>query len=114
MVITFPELPEVNPISVLLITVDPRYPSRWREEPYHSDINGFSQSGLSGANPGKLYYQTQVRCGGEAWLILPDEEVRAPDPRFIRTIRVHNSRSATLSMLIEYIVDKWLSICDYY
>jgi hypothetical protein len=86
MVITFPELPEVNPISVLLITVDPRYPSRWREEPYHSDIKGFSQSGFSGENPGKLYYQIQVRCGGEAWLILPDEEVRAPDPRFIRTI----------------------------
>jgi hypothetical protein len=85
MVITFPELPDVNPLSVLMITVDPRYPSRWREEPYRSDIKGFSQSGLFGDNPGKLYYQTQVRCGDEGWLILPDEEVEASDPRFIRT-----------------------------
>jgi hypothetical protein len=85
MVITFPELRDVSPISVLLITVDPRYPSRWREEPYHSDIRGFSQSGLLGTNPGKLYYQTQVRCGDDEWLILPDEVVDATDPRFIRT-----------------------------
>jgi hypothetical protein len=87
MVITFPELLEVNPISVLLITVDPRYPSRWREEPYHSDIKGFSRSGLFGTNPGKIYYQTQVRCGDEGWLILPDEEVDSTDPRFIWTNR---------------------------
>jgi hypothetical protein len=87
MVITFPELLDVSSISVLLITVDPRYPSRWREEPYHSDIKDFSKSGLFGDNPGKLYYQTQVRCGDEEWLILPDEEVGATDPRFMRTNR---------------------------
>jgi hypothetical protein len=85
MVITFPQLQDVKSLSILLITVDPRYPSRWREEPYHSDIKGFAQSGLFGDNPGKLYYQTQVRCGDEGWLILPDEEVEASDPRFIRT-----------------------------
>jgi len=85
MVITFPERSEVNPVSVLLITVDPRYPARWREEPYHSDIKRFSRSGLSGDNPGKLYYQTQIKCGAEGWLILPDEEVKSTDPRFVRT-----------------------------
>jgi hypothetical protein len=85
MVITFPELPEVSPVSVLLITVDHRYPSRWREEPYHSDIKAFSQSGLFGTNLGKVYYQTQVRCGDDEWLILPDEVVEATDPRFILT-----------------------------
>jgi hypothetical protein len=56
------------------VIVDPGYPNRWREEPWHSDIRKIARNGLEGAF-GEGRWQTRVCVGNRTWLILPNKDV---------------------------------------
>ncbi len=55
----------------LHINVDRRFPNRWREEPYFSQIKQFSIDGLERHAP-PLNYRTYVVVGERKWLIAGD------------------------------------------
>lgn len=65
-------------LPVLSFNVDKRFPNRWREEPYFTDIKEFAVSGLEGSGlmgaPG-FRFQTYVNVGEKKYLILPHREV---------------------------------------
>ena len=60
-----------NPI--LSLNVDQRFPNRWREQPYFSDIKRYAASGLE--RSWGFYFQTFVHVGEKKYLILPHREV---------------------------------------
>jgi hypothetical protein len=63
----------------LQFSVDPRFPNRWREEPYFSTIKRFPLAGLSK----KKRVTTHVDVGQKRFLILPHREVEnCGIPRF--------------------------------
>ena len=55
----------------ITINVDRRYPERWREEPYYSDIRQLALSGLEQSDR----FTTRVVVGVRSWLILPHREI---------------------------------------
>ena len=57
----------------ITINVDQRYPNRWREEPYYSDIRWLALSGLKQDDGDRL--ATRVVVGARSWLILPHREI---------------------------------------
>ena len=57
----------------ITINVDQRYPERWREEPYFSDIRQLALSGLKQSDGGR--FATWVVVGARSWLILPHREI---------------------------------------
>jgi hypothetical protein len=65
-----------EPHPVLHVIVDPRYPNRWREEPYYSDIKSMALTGYRG-DLGQ-HYKTMVDVGGKCWVILTHRDVEAP------------------------------------
>jgi hypothetical protein len=65
-----------EPHPVLHVIVDPRYPNRWREEPYYSDIKSMALTGYRG-DFGQ-HYKTMVDVGGKCWVILTHRDVEAP------------------------------------
>lgn len=56
--------------AYLRITVDPGYPTRWKEEPYYSYIKTAARGGLVSGK-----WRTVVSLNGKWLLILPDKEV---------------------------------------
>jgi hypothetical protein len=70
------EFKDDEPHPVLHVIVDPRYPNRWREEPYYSDIKSMALTGYRG-DFGQ-HYKTIVNVGGKCWVILTHREVEAP------------------------------------
>jgi hypothetical protein len=67
--------PTTSEMSIVEITVDRRYPNRWREEPYYSDIRQIALNGLSNG----IQFATRVVVGEQSWLILPHREVEFAD-----------------------------------
>jgi hypothetical protein len=65
-----------EPHPVLHVIVDPRYPNRWREQPYYSDIKGMALTGYRGDSG--QHYKTMVDVGGKCWVILTHRDVEAP------------------------------------
>ena len=57
----------------ITINVDQRYPNRWREEPYYSDIRWLALSGLKQDDGDR--FATRVVVGARSWLILPHREI---------------------------------------
>jgi hypothetical protein len=58
--------------EVVKFIVDPAYPNRWREEPWHSQIRQIAGKGIQ---PGGLRWQVRVEVGSRAWIVLPTKEV---------------------------------------
>ena len=59
-------------LPVLRVHIHPRYPERWREEPYRSGLRKLAAWGLDNAP----HYKTVIVRGREwLWLILRDREV---------------------------------------
>jgi hypothetical protein len=56
----------------ITINVDRRYPNRWREEPYYSEIR---QLALRGLKCDDNRFTTRVIVGARRWLILPHREI---------------------------------------
>jgi hypothetical protein len=54
---------------ILRFVVDPGFPNRWREEPYHSTIKQAARAGL----PSR--WQTRVEQGDKTWVVLPNKEI---------------------------------------
>lgn len=65
---------EDNGAIIARFHVDPRFPNRWREEPYYSKIRRFALAGLRGELDGRQF-QTIVSIKGKWTLILPHKEV---------------------------------------
>jgi hypothetical protein len=57
----------------IIINVDQRYPTRWREEPYYGDIRELALKGLKQTNDDR--FTIRVVVGTRSWLILPHREV---------------------------------------
>jgi hypothetical protein len=58
---------------MIVFIVDPGFPGRWKEEPWHSLIRKIATRGIPG------HWQTRVRQDGRAWLCLPDREVEVDE-----------------------------------
>jgi hypothetical protein len=55
------------------IRVDPGFPSRWREEPWHSDLQTLSLAGIKR----ERRYHVRVFVGDRVWLVLPNQDIEA-------------------------------------
>jgi len=60
--------------NVLSINVDRRFPNRWREGPYFSDIKGIALRGLDSGVTGPKFL-TWIFVGERRFLILPHQEI---------------------------------------
>ena len=60
----------VNGDSSLVLHVHDKYPLRWREEPYYSDIKSWATHGLQSDT-----WVTKVVVRDELWIILPDKDI---------------------------------------
>jgi hypothetical protein len=58
---------------LMMISVDPAYPGRWREEPWHSQIRRLALIGLRGEFGRR--FAVRVRVGERRWQVLPNKEV---------------------------------------
>jgi len=67
-----PFIRKTQPQNALEIHVDPGFPNRWREEPWHSSIREASQRGLENGT-----FTTFLLDGKQRLLILPNKEVVA-------------------------------------
>ena len=54
---------------IFQFNVDKRYPQRWREQPYWSDIRRIA------ANGSNFGYRVSIVCGDKQWMIRPDGEI---------------------------------------
>jgi len=64
------ETPDRLDYGLLAFHVDPGFPNRWREEPWHSQIRRLAGEGLS-----KRRWQTVIKVGSRRWIILPNKDV---------------------------------------
>lgn len=64
----------VDPDGLFMrFTVDPGYPTRWRERPFYDVIKQMAREGLRGVDG--LHFKTVVSINGKWTLILPDREI---------------------------------------
>lgn len=95
---------------VIIILVDPKYPIRWREQPYYGDLKNWSGKALSNNPRGYVH----VFCKQDHWFILPDREIHNPLPGIIRqrgdgiNYDYLSTESAEKSNAILQL-DKWLN-----
>ena len=54
----------------LVVNVHDKYPLRWREEPYYSDIKSWAVHGLQADT-----WVTEVVVRDQLWVILPDKDI---------------------------------------
>jgi hypothetical protein len=57
----------------LRLEVDHRFPNRWREEPYYSDIRRLALVGLKGEKG--FRFSTRIHVGEREYLVLPHREI---------------------------------------
>jgi hypothetical protein len=62
-------------MPLLRFHVDPRFPNRWREEPYYSKIKQLALLGLQGRISGEML-QTIISIKGEWTLVMPHREIK--------------------------------------
>jgi hypothetical protein len=74
------------------IEVDKRYPNRWREEPYYTQICELALDGLKSEK-----FRTMVRVGHDRFLVLGRRIIKKPSlwraagPNGTRRVRLHAS-----------------------
>jgi hypothetical protein len=58
------------------VLVDPGFPNRWREEPWHSDLREIASAGFGMA---QAEFRVMVRAADRSWMVLPDRDVETTD-----------------------------------
>jgi hypothetical protein len=76
----------------LLVEVDRRFPRRWCEEPYRSELCNISLHGLE-RSP---HFLTEVWVGSKFFLVLGDHEVEDPGPGVAVKVGPHAFRWITV------------------
>lgn len=63
-----------NGINTVTVTVDPNYPSMWKERPYYAQLKQMAYRGLRVTEP-KNISLVHVRVSNRVWLIMPDKDI---------------------------------------
>jgi hypothetical protein len=77
-----------NGVNTVTVTVDPRFPWAWREQPYRAQLEQMAAKGLRVASAEDILL-VHVRVGGRVWLVLPNEEVEITHGSYVVKLVAH-------------------------
>jgi hypothetical protein len=71
-----------NGIKTITVTVDPRYPDIWKEQPYYGQLKQMARRGLHVRSAEEILL-VHVRVDRRAWLLTPNEDVEITSCSYI-------------------------------
>ena len=92
----------INGIQTVTVTVHPKHPQMWKEQPYYSQLKQMSRRGLNVDDP-KDILLLHVRVNNRVWMMTPDDDVEITRGSYIVKMRslghweieqFHSSRQA--------------------
>lgn len=71
-----------NGVQTVTVTVDPRFPWIWKEQPYYSQLKQMAYRGLHVKSPDDILF-VHVRCHGRVWLLVPNDDIEVTHGSYI-------------------------------
>lgn len=63
-----------NDIQTVTVTVDPRFPWMWQQQPYYAQLKQMSRRGLHVKDAADILL-VHVRVDDRVWLLVPNEDI---------------------------------------
>lgn len=71
-----------NGVLTVSVTVDPRFPWIWQEQPYHAQLRQLATEGLR-VKADEDIRLVHVRCGGRVWLLTDEDDIEVTRGSYI-------------------------------